>query len=69
MVAAKSKVRSSKSGNWGSLGGSGHMVGKQSAGQQKPGQTADNSSGGGKFAKGGSGKMVGKQQAKQASPA
>lgn len=42
-------------------GGGGHMFGKQSAGTQKPGQTATMGSGGGKFASGGKTKMFGKQ--------
>lgn len=39
-------------------GGSGHMVGKQSAGPARPGGMV-NKGGGGKFAKGGSGRMFG----------
>jgi hypothetical protein len=40
-------------------GGSGHMVGKTSAGPSKPNKPV-NTGGGGKWAKGGSGHMVGK---------
>lgn len=41
-------------------GGDTHMFGHQAAGEQKPGDTAHDTSGdGGKFATGGSGKMFG----------
>lgn len=57
-----SKQKSCKSVTF-AKGGSGKMFGKQSAGSQKSGQTAQAGKGGGKFAKGGSGKMWGKQPA------
>jgi hypothetical protein len=44
-------------------GGSGHMIGKQSAGPSKPGKMV-NTGGGGKFAVGGKTKMFGKQTVK-----
>ena len=44
-------------------GGNGTRAGKQSAGPQKSGTSAQVGSGGGKFAKGGGGKMFGKQSA------
>ena len=53
----------------GAKGGSGHMFGKQSAGNRKPGVTGKADSGrGGKFAKGGSGGMFGKQHASPRRP-
>jgi hypothetical protein len=53
------KEMSSKNATF-AKGGKGHMFGKQSAGKQKPGGSAHNTSGdGGKFAKGGSGRMFG----------
>lgn len=65
----KGKVKS-KGSLQGAKGGSGHMVGKQAAGPQKPGTTAHDPSGnGGKWAKGGGGHMVGKQEASPAKPA
>jgi hypothetical protein len=65
---AKSKVKSTKAGNF-AKGGSGHMFGKQSAGPMKPGVTGKSNSGnGGKWAKGGSGHMVGKQSANPRRP-
>lgn len=47
----------------GGKGGKGKMFGQQSAGSQKPGGTAKDGSGGGKFGKGGKGHMFGKQKA------
>lgn len=50
-------------------GGKGHMFGKQSTGQQKPGVSSqEQSKSGGTGAKGGSNKMVGKQTAKKLKP-
>lgn len=46
-------------------GGSGHMVGKQQVGKQKPGITSTEGTSVG-VAKGGSGHMVGKQKVKPA---
>ena len=48
-------------------GGSGHMVGKTSAGPSKTGKLV-NTGGGGKWAKGGSGKMFGFSGSKPAKP-
>lgn len=48
-------------------GGSGHMIGKQSAGPSKPGKLT-NQGGGGKWAKGGSGKMAGFTGSRPAKP-
>jgi hypothetical protein len=59
-MAKMSKMKSSTSKTF-VKGGSGKMFGKQSSGTQKPGQSAQAGSGGGKFAKGGSGKMFGKR--------
>jgi len=68
-TTGKSKTKSKSSPKF-AVGGSGHMVGQQYAGPQKPGTTATDPSGnGGKFAKGGSGHMVGKQEASPAKPA
>jgi hypothetical protein len=65
---AKSKVISKKPGAF-AKGGSGHMFGKQHAGPQIPGQTAQKEkNAGGKFAKGGSGHMFGKQSANPRRP-
>lgn len=61
----KSKVMSSKAGNF-AKGGGKKMVGKMSTGTQVPGQTASMGRGGGKWAKGGGHKMVGKQKATMA---
>lgn len=66
----KSKVKSTKTGDFAKGGPSGKMVGQQNAGTQKPGTTAhDTSDSGGDFAKGGSGHMVGRQSAGTAKPA
>jgi hypothetical protein len=67
MKTMKSKQKSSKSVTF-AKGGSGKMFGKQSAGTQKPAQTAQAGKGGGKFAKGGSGKMFGKQSTGKQKP-
>jgi hypothetical protein len=42
---AAGKVESTKSGNWGSFGGSGHMHGWSGTGKQEPGQTAQEGTG------------------------
>lgn len=57
-MAGMSKVKKSGPGSF-AKGGGNKMFGKQSAGPQKPGQSASMGAGGGKFAKGGSGKMAG----------
>tara|TARA_R110000868_G_scaffold15215_2_gene69546 strand:+ start:107 stop:334 length:228 start_codon:yes stop_codon:yes gene_type:complete len=57
-MAKSTKVVKSSPGAF-AKGGSGKMFGKQSAGPQKPGQSASMGSGGGKFAAGGKGKMAG----------
>jgi hypothetical protein len=62
---AKSKLKSSRSME-AVTGGNTPMSDKNSAGPQKPGQSASMGRGGGKFAKGGSGHMFGKQQASRA---
>lgn len=60
---AKSKVTSSGKGSF-AKGGSTKMFGKQHAGPQTPGQSAQKDKGdGGKFAKGGKTHMFGKQTA------
>jgi hypothetical protein len=65
----QSKTKSKSSPTF-ARGGSGHMVGQQHAGPQKPGTTATDASGsGGKFASGGRGHMVSKQEASPAKPA
>jgi hypothetical protein len=53
---AKGKVESTKSGNWGSFGGNGHMAKFDGTGTQTPGQSSQEGSGprrGGVAAKGG----------------
>lgn len=64
-MVKSSKVISTKAlVGGGAHGGSGHMFGKQKAGNRSPSVTGKKDSGGsGKFAKGGSGHMFGKQTA------
>lgn len=58
-MAAKVKKETSHDTQF-AKGGNTHMFGHQAAGEQKPGDTAHDTSGdGGKFASGGSGKMFG----------
>ena len=68
--AHKSKVMSKSSPKFTNPGPSGKMQSKMSTGTQKPGQSAQEGRGGGKFAKGGgSGGMAKKTGVKEATPA
>lgn len=64
---AMGKEKSSKSMTF-AKGGSGKMSGRNTAGPQVPGQTAQMGKNGGKFAAGGKAKMAGKGSAKAAMP-
>lgn len=60
-MSKNSKVESSKNTGFGMKGGSHHMVGKQSAGPQKPGQSAQEGKSSAKYASGGNNHMVGQK--------